>query len=92
MHVLFQPPSSHRSLPHSPSSLYRDIKHVVEGEPQQLIESVAERVAQRILDRYGAVHSVVVRVEKPHVAVEGVVASLGVEVTRKRTRALEQRR
>lgn len=62
----------------------RDIKSIVEGPPCQLIESVAERIAQRILEGHPAVHAVQVGVQKPHVAVSGVVQSLGIEITRQR--------
>ena len=60
----------------------RDIKAIVEGTPYLLIESVAENIAQKILKTHASVDSVCVRIEKPHVAVEGVVEALGVEITR----------
>ncbi len=67
-------------------SLYnrRDIKAIVEGPPHKLIESVAERIAQQILEGHPLVHSVQVGVHKPQVAVSGVVKSLGIEITRVR--------
>lgn len=65
-------------------SACRDIKAIVEGPPAQLIESVAERIAERILAGHPLVTAVRVGVRKPHVAVSGVVQSLGVEVMRLR--------
>lgn len=62
----------------------RDIKDILEGKPALLIENVAERVAQHILDTYSGVHTAQIRVMKPHVAVEGIVDGLGVEITRTR--------
>ena len=62
----------------------RDIKAIVEGPPAKLIESVAERIAARILEGHPAVTAVRVGVHKPQVAVRGVVGSLGVEIERLR--------
>ena len=59
----------------------------MEGPPQQLIETVAERIAGRVLHAHPAVEAVTVGVAKPHVAVGGVVQSLGVEITRRRQAA-----
>lgn len=60
------------------------IKNIVEGKPHNLIESVAERIAQDILQESDMVESVRIRIEKPHVAVPGVVDSLGIEIYRQR--------
>ena len=64
----------------------RDIRGIVEGPPLQLIEAVAERIAAQVLRAHPGVAAVTVGVCKPHVAVGGVVQSLGVEVTRQRQR------
>ena len=66
------------------AQVYAQIREVVEGPAQSLIESVAERVAAAILAGHPRVRAVTVSVEKPHVAVAGVVQSLGVEITRAR--------
>jgi dihydroneopterin aldolase len=63
--------------------VYTDIKSIVEGKPHLLIESVAETMADKILNSYKSVEDVRIRVEKPHVAVEGVVESLGIEIYRR---------
>lgn len=68
----------------APTPRCREIKSVVEGPPQQLIETVAERVAERILEAHPLVRAVRVGVHKPHVAVSGVVESLGIEISRER--------
>jgi dihydroneopterin aldolase len=65
------------------AAVYTDIKTIVEGKPHLLIESVAETVANKILNSHKSVEDVTIRVEKPHVAVEGVVESLGIEVFRR---------
>jgi len=66
------------------NSYCRDIKSIIEGKPRQLIECVAEDIAKTILTGYPTVTSVQVRVQKPHVAVHGVLDALGVEITRSR--------
>lgn len=60
------------------------IKNIVEGKPYNLIESVAEKIAQDILQDSDIVQSVRIKIEKPHVAVPGVVDSLGVEIYRQK--------
>lgn len=62
----------------------RSIREVVEGTPMQLVESVAESIAWRVLDEQSRVERITVAISKPHVAVRGVVGSLGVEISRSR--------
>eukprot|EP00894_Picocystis_sp_ML_P002462 jgi/Pico_ML_1/52979/g3605.t2 len=66
------------------AQVYDEVKTIVEGPPKNLIESVAEDIARTILKRHPRVQDVVVRVSKPHVAVAGVLDSLGIEITRGR--------
>ena len=62
------------------------VRAEVEGREnaRDLIERVGERIARALLDEFPTVADVSVRVEKPHVAVVGVLHSLGVEVYRER--------
>ncbi|GJD12386.1 Dihydroneopterin aldolase [Galdieria sulphuraria] len=66
------------------AEVYYLVKHIVEGEPHKLIESVAEDVAKRILSQYERAVDIRVRVMKPAVAVPGMVKGLGVEIYRSR--------
>lgn len=61
---------------------YETVREVVEGEPCQLLEAVAERVAGRLLSLKG-VQRARVRVRK-RPPVPGEFTSFGVEVTRSR--------
>ena len=61
-------------------TLRRHIKEIVEGPPYMLLEAVAERVADGILQGNAGVTGVHISVCKPHVAVGGVVESLGAVV------------
>lgn len=66
------------------SALYRSIKQIVEGPPSNLLEHVAERIASSVLGHHQGVISVCIGIRKPHVAVGGVLDSLGIEITRSR--------
>lgn len=56
-------------------------REVVEGPPCQLIETVAERIAMRVLAAFGG--RVWVRVAKPQAPIRGAVtATAAVEITR----------
>ena len=55
----------------------RHIKIVLEGRPHKLLESVADRLATEILNDYHQVQGLQLHIKKPHVAVTGVVESLG---------------
>ncbi|CAM8971474.1 unnamed protein product [Rhodiola kirilowii] len=66
------------------TSIYRIAKDVVEGTPQNLLESVAHLIASTTLTEFPKVSAVRVKVMKPHVAVRGPVDYLGVEIYRNR--------
>lgn len=66
------------------SDVYRTVKAVVEGQTYNLLEAVAEAVAQRILASFPAV-AVRARVTKPSPPIRGaVLAAVSVEVYRER--------
>ena len=64
--------------------VYNIVEEIVQGEPCRLVETVAQRIAQGVLDAHATVWSVVVRVEKPQAPLHGVFAAVGVEVERRR--------
>ena len=49
----------------------------MEGQPHKLLESVAERLVQELLADYHLIQGLRLNIKKPHVAVPGVVESLG---------------
>lgn len=66
------------------ASVFKAAREVVEGPPVNLIETVAERLAGIVLERFPVV-SVRVRVRKPWAPVKGsVLGSATVEITRSR--------
>lgn len=61
----------------APVVLTRDIRLVMEGKPRNLIETVATDIATNILQDYSNVKGLKISVQKPHVALDGVVKSMG---------------
>ncbi|HJQ28161.1 MAG TPA: dihydroneopterin aldolase [Rubrobacter sp.] len=65
--------------------VHRMARDIVEGEPVQLVETLAERIAASTLDNHPRVEAVKVRVAKPHVRLgDTVLAGSAVEVLRRR--------
>ncbi len=66
-------------------AVHRRAREIVEGEPVNLTETVAERIAATILEGHPPVEAVRVRVTKPHVRLdETVLAGSAVEIVRRR--------
>jgi len=65
-------------------SVYDRVHEVVEGPSVDLLETLAGRVAERVLDADARIVTVVVRVRKPEVKVGGPLDYAGVEITRSR--------
>ena len=64
--------------------MYRLVKEVMEGPSHKLLESLAETIAQRVLDSFD-VDAVRVKVKKPEVPIKGSVLShASVEIFRQR--------
>jgi dihydroneopterin aldolase len=63
-------------------------RDTIEGPTCQLIETLAERIAARLLATYEpvGVADVVVRIRKPAVMLPGVLDSAAVEITRRQSR------
>ncbi len=66
------------------ADVYDDIKYFVEVERFNLIEALAENIANRILQKYEKISSVMVRVKKPEAPVRGIFDYFGVEIRRDR--------
>lgn len=63
----------------------RIVKDVVEGQPRNLLESVAQLIASITLTKYPKISAVRVKIAKPHVSVHGPLDYLGVEILRHQT-------
>lgn len=64
--------------------VYELTRQVIEETTLELIESLADAVAAKVLAANGMVHEVVVRVRKPDVDLGGPLDSAGVEISRRR--------
>ncbi len=67
------------------SAIHDRAKGIVEGDPVNLTETLAERIAAAALDDHPIVEAVKVKVKKPHVRLGGtVLGGSAVEVVRER--------
>lgn len=64
--------------------VYEQVAAVVADDPVHLIETLAERIATRLLDHFETVEQVRVVVHKPGAPVTGVFGDVGVEIFRRR--------
>jgi 7,8-dihydroneopterin aldolase/epimerase/oxygenase len=68
------------------SAVYKVVRGIVEGEPRQLIEAVAEDIAAAILTEFPRVARITVAVRKPEVPMKGsMLDAAGVRITRSRS-------
>jgi dihydroneopterin aldolase len=67
------------------SAVYKVVRAIVEGEPRQLIEAVAEEIASVVLTEFPPVEHITVTVRKPEVPMKGAMLdAAGVRITRSR--------
>ncbi len=65
------------------SAVYKVVRGIVEGEPRNLIEAVAEEIAAAVLTGFPDVARITVAVRKPEVPMKGsLLDAAGVRVTR----------
>lgn len=72
------------SLTVSYQGIYEQVAAVVADDPVHLIETLAERIATRLLDHFDMVEQVRVVVHKPGAPVTGVFGDVGIEIVRTR--------
>jgi dihydroneopterin aldolase len=74
------------------SAVYKVVRRIVEGEPRQLIEAVAEEISAAILTEFPLAARVTVTVRKPQVPMKGsMLDAAGVRITRSRADGSEAR-
>jgi dihydroneopterin aldolase len=67
------------------SDLYKLVRGVVEGEPRNLLEAVAETIATDVLQAFPPVIAVAVTIRKPEAPLKGaMLAAAGVRIARMR--------
>lgn len=65
---------------------YQIIKDIVEGEPKNLIEAVAEEIATKLFVQFSTLDACMVKVIKPNPPIPGHYESVAVEIYRERER------
>lgn len=63
---------------------YNEIKAIMTGEPVQLVETLAERIAAVLLAQFPIVRSARVKLHKPNPPIPGHLAGVAVEILRER--------
>lgn len=66
------------------AEVYELIKDICENREYDLIEALAEDIAQEILAQFKRVDEVMIKVKKPEAPVEGIFDYMGIEIKRKR--------
>jgi dihydroneopterin aldolase len=65
--------------------VHRRAREIVEGEPVNLTETLAERIATAVLEDHPSVNAVRVRVAKPHVRLDDtILAGSAIDILRRR--------
>ena len=65
------------------AQVYKEVREIMEGPARNLLENLAEAVAQRVLGSF-SMDSVLVRITKPHVPIRGAVLEGSVVEIRRR--------
>ena len=66
------------------ADVFTKIRSIVEGEPANLIEAVAERIASMVLREYPGIVRVEVTVHKPSAPIPGPFRDVSVSIMRER--------
>ena len=67
------------------AQVFDDVRHVVEGKSAALLETVAERIAVMLLEKYARLDRVRITVHKPFAPLPGRFADAAVTIRRSRT-------
>lgn len=65
--------------------IFEVVKNIVEGRPHNLIEALAEKIAEDLLHEFPKVTKCLIQVEKPNPPINGHYDSVAVEILRGRT-------
>ncbi|NGP60624.1 dihydroneopterin aldolase [Paenibacillus thiaminolyticus] len=66
------------------AEVFYSVKSIVEGQSYQLVEALAERIAEGVLDGYPAIQEAHVRVTKPHPPFDIHFQGVTIDITRAR--------
>ncbi|PWK07847.1 dihydroneopterin aldolase [Tumebacillus permanentifrigoris] len=63
---------------------YDRVREIMDGEPVQLIETLAERIASSLLHHFPLIQEVQIKVTKPNPPIKGPMSGVAVEIVRGR--------
>lgn len=66
------------------ADVFAEVRAIVEGEPYTLLEAVAERIAEVLLEKYPLIERLKVTVHKPYAPIPGKFADAAVTIRRAR--------
>lgn len=66
------------------AEVYEIVRRTIEGAPKNLIEALAEEIADRVLAAFAMMRSVRITVHKPSAPIHGIFSDVGVCITRER--------
>lgn len=66
------------------AEVFEEIRRIVEGKPMNLIEALAERIAETVLGKYAAIERIHVAVHKPFAPISGKFREMTVRIERAR--------
>ena len=67
------------------AEVFETVRSVVEGEPLNLIEAVAEKTASEVLAKFAELQAVEVTVHKPYAPIDGKFRDASVTIRRERS-------
>jgi len=69
------------------AGVYAEVKEIVENRQFQLLEALAEAIAQSTLDKFEKVQRISVEIQKPQAPINGIFSYMGVNIIRDRKHA-----
>ena len=66
------------------AQVYDCVKRIVEGEPVKLLESLAARIIQSVLNEFSQIEGVKITLHKPGAPIQGIFKDVKVQIKRER--------
>ena len=66
------------------AEVYEIVRKTIEGAPKNLIESLAEDIAEQVLSTFSMIRGASITVHKPEAPIPGIFSDVGVCITRER--------
>jgi len=66
------------------AEVYEIVRRTIEGAPKNLIESLAEDIAEQVLSSFSMIRGASITVHKPEAPIPGIFSDVGVCITRER--------